>query len=189
LTETVLTLKAPLIKSLDNTLIMNISQLFSQTPLDTLFECFTWLRAEQKPTYKNTIATLASNRRLRPVFITKKPLQDQFKWIAAQLSRKENNMVGEHLLQVWFMEGKQDLLVDFCDHLNIAHDGSGTVESELPESFDSELLQKAIDQLLDKYTHSLVSLYLHIFNMQKQDGWPELTDRLNSDARLELKGQ
>ena len=58
-------------------------------------------------------------------------------------------MIAEHLLQVYFMQGQEGMLVTFCDALDIPHNGKGQVEGRLPETLDAEKLKAAIDALLE----------------------------------------
>ncbi len=144
------------------------------------------MRSEDRELYKSAVASLAANRKLRPAFVQKKPVAEQFAWMHKTLQLKTSDMIGEHLLQVWFMKGKQDMLIDFCDSLGIEHNGEGAVDGELPESLDDDKLKTAVDKLLEKNDGATVATYLHIFNAQTQDGWSNLADILESDERLAL---
>ena len=113
---------------------------------------FQWMRDEERELYKTAIATLAEQKKLRPAFVSKKSVAEQFAWLRKQLTGKRTEMVGEHLLQAWFMNGQQDLLVTFCDAMEIKHDGKGSVEEELPEELDAEKLATAVDSLFEKFS-------------------------------------
>ena len=145
-----------------------------------------WMRETDRDLYKTALSSLASNRKLRPAFVQKKPVVDQISWMHQTLSLKTSDMIGEHLLQVYFMKGQEEMLASFCDGLEIPHDGNGQVEGELPETLDAEKLKTAIDSLLEKFEPALVTLYLHTFNIQTPDGWEELSKALDSDERLKL---
>jgi hypothetical protein len=47
-------------------------------------------------------------------------------------------------------------------------------------------LSATIDRLVDVFDPKLLTVYLHCFNMQVANGWPELTAKIESDARLTL---
>lgn len=145
-----------------------------------------WFRANDRNVYKTAVATLASNRKLRPVFIEKKPLSDQYAWIHKTLQIKACDTIGEHLLQAYLMAGQQSLLAMFCDGMGIAHDGKGSVVGDLPKKLDAERLATTIDRLAGLFDHKLLALYLHCFNMQVPGGWPELSEKIASDERLKL---
>ena len=142
------------------------------------------MRDEERNLYKSTVATLAQDRKLRTVFIQKKPVAAQIEWMIQTLKLKSSDMIAEHLFQVYFMQGQQDLLVAFCDAMGIEHDGKGSVDGELPADLDADKLKAAVDTLIESNDPQLVSLYLHIFNLQRDNGWASITAILESDARL-----
>lgn len=144
------------------------------------------MRTDERDLYKSTVATLANDRKLRTVFIQKKSVAEQIAWMHKTLKLKSSDMIGEHLFQVYFMQGQQALLVAFCDAMGIEHDGKGSVDGALPETLDTDKLKAAIDTLLESFDSHLVSLYLRIFNLQTQNGWENLTEILASDERLQF---
>jgi hypothetical protein len=158
------------------------------TAVDPAFvsQILDWFRANDKNVYRSAVATLATNRKLRPVFIEKKSMAEQYAWIHKTLKLKPCDTIGEHLLQAYLMAGQQSLLAMFCDGMGIPHDGKGSVVGDLPKKLDPERLNTTIDRLVDIFEPRLLTVYLHCFNMQKSEGWPELTAKLESDERLKL---
>lgn len=165
---------------------MNAYQIYQNADPALITDLFTWLRTEEKDLYKNTVASLAQDRKLRPVFIQKKSLPDQYAWLHKTLKLKSTDMMGEHLFQLFFMKGNEELLVTFCDAMGIEHDGKGSVEGELPEKLDADKTKGAVDALLDKFDAKLVTAYLYVFNLQTEGGWDSITAILESDDRLKL---
>jgi hypothetical protein len=149
-------------------------------------QMFDWFRANDRNVYKSAVATLAANRKLRPVFIEKKPLTEQYEWLHKTLKIKACDTIGEHLLQAFLMAGQQSLLAMFCDGMGIPHDGKGSVVGDLPKKLDAERLTATIDRLIGLFDPKLLTLYLHCFNMQVPGGWPALTEKLATDERLVL---
>jgi len=145
-----------------------------------------WFRANDRNVYRSAVATLAGNRKLRPVFIEKKSMVEQYAWIHKTLKLRACDTIGEHLLQAYLMAGQQSLLAMFCDGMGIAHDGKGSVVGNLPKNLDPERLNTTIDRLADIFEHKLLTVYLHCFNMQVDGGWPTLNEKLESDERLTL---
>lgn len=145
-----------------------------------------WFRDHDRNVYKSTVATLAQSRKLRPVFVQKKPLADQYAWILKTLRMKSSEAIGEHLLQAWLMAGNQEMLAAFCDAMGIEHDGKGSVTGDLPDEIDAAKLDAAVDELLGKFDPKLVTLYLRVFNLQAPGGWTALGEKLESDERLKL---
>ncbi len=145
-----------------------------------------WFRANDRNVYKSAVATLAANRKLRPVYIQQKPLVEQYAWIHKTLKINACDTIGEHLLQAYLMAGQQSLLAMFCDGMGIPHDGKGSVVGELPKKLDSERLTTTINRLIDIFEPKLLTLYLRCFNLQRAEGWPELSSLFESDKRLVL---
>ncbi len=158
------------------------------TAVDPAFvsQILDWFRANDKNVYRSAVATLATNRKLRPVFIEKKSMAEQYAWIHKSLKLKPCDTIGEHLLQAYQIAGQQSLLAMFCDGMGIPHDGKGSVVGDLPKKLDPERLNTTVDRLIDIFEPRLLTVYLICFNMQKPDGWPELTAKLESDERLTL---
>jgi hypothetical protein len=145
-----------------------------------------WFRENDRNVYKSAVATLAGQRKLRPVFIQKKPMVEQYAWIHKSLKIRVFDAIGEQLLQSYLMTAQQSMLGMFCDGLGIPHDGKGSVIGELPESLDAGRLDETIDRLLGLFDPKVFTLYLRCFNLQQPGGWPELTAKLEGDGRLAL---
>ena len=150
-------------------------------------EMLMFFREEDRNFYKSSLATLATNRKLRPVFVQKKPVTEQILWMHKALKARQNGDIGEHMLQVWFMKAKSEVLVAACDALGIDHNGEGYVEGDLPETLEDEKLKAAVDTLIEKFGAGLTTLYLYIFNLQIPNGWENLGDLLASDERLKFE--
>jgi hypothetical protein len=161
-------------------------ELYSAVDPAVVTEILDWFRANDRNVYKTAVATLAGNRKLRPVFIQKKPLTEQYAWIHKTLKINACNTIGEHLLQAYLMAGQQSMLAMFCDGLGIPHDGKGSVVGDLPKKIDPERLANTIDKLVDIFDPKIFTVYLYCFNMQTEGGWPEITEKLESDPRLKL---
>ncbi len=165
---------------------MKAHELYSAVDPAIVTEILDWFRANDRNVYKSAVATLAANRKLRPVFVQKKSLPEQYAWVLKTLKLNACDTIGEHLLQAYLMSAQQSLLAMFCDGLGIPHDGKGSVVGDLPKKLDAERLSSTIDKLVDIFDPKMLTLYLHCFNLQIPGGWPELTAKLESDERLKL---
>ena len=165
---------------------MKAPEIYKALSPDIVNEMFMYFREEDRNLYKTTLATLASNQKMRAQFIQKKPVTEQIQWMQKALSFRNNQDIGEHLLQVWFMKAKSELLVVACDGLGIKHNGEGYVEGDLPETLDDKKLSETIDILIEKFEIPLTTLYLYIFNLQIPGGWNNLAKVLETDKRLNL---
>ncbi len=169
-----------------NFLTVKAHELYSAVDPSVVTQILDWFRANDRNVYRSAVATLAGNRKLRPVFVEKKSMVEQYAWIHKTLKLKPCETIGEHLLQAYLMAGQQSMLAMFCDGMGIPHDGKGSVVGDLPRNLDAERLNTTIDRLVDIFDPKLLTLYLHCFNMQVPNGWPVLTAKLESDERLTL---
>jgi hypothetical protein len=165
---------------------MTAHELFKNVKPSIVQDLFMWMRETDRELYKTALGSLATNRKMRLAYLQKKPVVEQIAWMHKTLQLKTSDMIAEHLLQVYFMKGQEEMLATFCDGLEIPHDGKGQVEGDLPETLDPDKLKVAVDTLLEKYDPALVALYLHTFNLQTPDGWSALADTLANDERLKL---
>ena len=165
---------------------MKAHDLYSAVDPELVTQILDWFRANDRNVYKSAVATLAGNRKLRPVFIQKKPLAEQYSWIHKTLKLNACDTIGEHLLQAYLMAAQQSLLAMFCDGMGIPHDNKGSIVGDLPKKLDPERLATTVERIVDIFDPKLVTLYLHCFNLQVPGGWPDLTGKLESDERLVL---
>ena len=159
--------------------------IFAQMPPAVTEQLFTFLAEKERPLYQKTLDTLAKQRKLRTVFVERKPRAERYAWMREALGRKVNETVGAHLLQIWLVGAQAKLLGDFLDGLGIAHDANGTIET-LPPAPAKEALATAIDPLFAKHDPGVVAVYLHAFQALDEDGWPALAELLAEDPRLRL---
>jgi hypothetical protein len=131
------------------------------------------------------IENLANQRKLRPVYIERKPRPERFAWIKDALGRKANEPVAANLLQLWLVNRHSAMLCDFLDSLGIPHEANGTVD-DIPPQPEMPVLQNAVTALLEKYDPPIVAVYLHAFQALDDTGWPLLEQIIAADARLQF---
>jgi hypothetical protein len=139
----------------------------------------------EKALYKNLIESLAKQRKLRAIFIERKPRVERFAWLKDALGRKQNEHFAANLLQIWLVSRHSDLLCDFLDSLGIAHDSNGTVEN-MPPQPEKPALETAVAGLLAKHDPAIVGVYLNAFQALDDTGWPLLAEMIAADPRLQL---
>lgn len=167
---------------------MKSHEIFQRMSPALAAQIFTFLQAEQKPIYKASIQGLANQRKLRPVFVERKPPNERHAWMHAALSRAVSDTLASHVLQSWLLGANKAMLCDFLDALEIKHDDDGTVE-EIPASPPKEKIAAAIAHLLEKYPAETVTVYLHAFrDMDSAVQWPALDEILRDEARLQFSG-
>ena len=165
---------------------MRSYELFEKMSPAVAAEIFTYLQQEQKPVYKAAIQGLANQRNLRGVFVERKPRDERYAWMKSALGRQRSDALASHLLQGWLLGANKEMLNDFLDALEIAHDEDGTVE-ELPECPPKEKISAAIQKLLGKYPAESVAIYLHAFrDMDSTVQWPALSELLEETPQLQF---
>ncbi|MBT8043809.1 MAG: hypothetical protein KJO79_02565, partial [Verrucomicrobiae bacterium] len=82
---------------------MHAHELFQQVKPSIVNDMFMWMRETDRNLYKTALGSLATNRKLRLAFLQKKPAAEQIAWMHKNLQLKTSDMIGEHLLQVYFM--------------------------------------------------------------------------------------
>ncbi|MFQ3225152.1 MAG: hypothetical protein ACI8Z5_001408 [Lentimonas sp.] len=162
---------------------MLASQIFQTIPTALAATLFTYLRKEERESYKGVVERLAEQQKMRPVFITKQSPEKQVKLLTAACSRKPAEPIAMQVLEIWLMRGRQEMLVDFLDRMKIAHDGAGMVE-KFPEVMDPALLGSALAAMRQTYPAGEVALYLYVLQEQKEGGWPELSALLEAEPWL-----
>jgi hypothetical protein len=178
-----------LVRSVDSPQLkttVNAYEIYQEIDHSLVADMCQWIRENDKNLYNSAVGSLAANRKLRPIFIQKKKPVDQYVWLHKTLKLRTSDTVGEHLFQVWFMKGQQEVLKDFCDGMEIEHDGAGQVEGDLPKELAADKLTSTVDTLVGPHDPKLITLYLRVFNLQRPGGWDSLSEILSSDERLKL---
>ena len=166
--------------------MLKATDIFQRLTAPTVDGILSHLQNADKPTYRVAIQTLASARKLRPIFVERKPRPERHAWMQTALARPQNEQISANLLQMWLMGTQASMLCDFLDSLGIAHDEQGGIEN-LPPCPEPEKLHTAVDALLTKYPADAVAVYLHSFQGMDIAGWPPLGEMLDNDPRLQLK--
>jgi len=166
---------------------MKCYEIFSKLSPELTNQIFAYLLESEKPVYKAMIQNIATRRKLRPIFIERKPKNERHIWLQQALSLKSADDITMQLLQIWLLGSQREMICDFLDHLGIAHDGKGVVEN-LPAEPPREKLEETITKLLEKRSPEVVAVYLHAFQAMDETGWQVLDEVLLTDSRIALKG-
>ena len=156
----------------------NISPTLNEQLLSDLF-------ANDRPAYKATLLALGNQRKLRPIYLERKPRAERHTWMQQALGQKVSDEIALNLLQFWLLTSQQSMLTDFLNSLGIEHDGKGAVE-EMPDSPSEEKLSAAITPLLEKFPEEHVAVYLHTFQSMNDPAWEPLDQILTNNPRLAL---
>jgi len=162
------------------------NEIFQKMAPETAVAIFRYLRDEQREAYTTALASLAANRKLRPVFVQRKPAPAQIEWLVKQSQLRTSTDIAEHVLQLWLMKAHQSLLKEFLDAMKIPHDGEGAAE-DLPESLDKKKLAAAAKSLLAAHDPEVVRIYLNVFQSQRPGGWDELAELIAKTPELSFE--
>lgn len=162
---------------------MNASEIFPRLPTETADRIFSDLLAADKAGYRTVMHTLATRRKLRPVYLERKSRPDRHAWMAEDLGRMSNYDMAENVLHSWLLLRHRKMICAFLDSLQIPHDGEGMLET-LPSEPDVDKIQAAINTLFTSYDPSACAIYLHVFNAMDIAGWKTLDTIFSEDARF-----
>src|SRR6266481_8423854 len=152
---------------------MKCHEICSRVSPELMNAVFEFLLEHEKPVYKAMIQNIASRRKLRPIFIERKPKSERHLWLQQALSSKSSNDLAVHMFQIWLLGAHRQMICDFLDLLGIKHDGKGVVD-DLPAEPRPEALSDTITKLLENRSPEVVAVYLHAFQAMDEAGWSSL---------------
>jgi hypothetical protein len=165
---------------------MKCYEIFSKLTPELADEIFGYLQQDEKAVYKAMIQNMADRRKLRPVFLERKPRSERHLWLHDALGRKPADDITAQVFQIWLLGAQREMICQFLNGLGIAHDGKGVVE-DLPSEPSKEILEGALSKLLEKHRPEIVTAYLHVFQAMDDHGWPTLDEILKTDQRLAFR--
>jgi hypothetical protein len=164
---------------------MKCYEIFSKLSPGLANEIFSYLLESEKAVYKAMIQNIAKRRKLRPVFVERKPKVERHLWLRQAISMKGCDDLATQLLQIWLLGAQREMICDFLDLLGIEHDEKGVVEN-LPPQPARQKLNDTITKLLEKRSPETLAVYLHAFQAMDKTGWPVLDEILATDSRFVL---
>ncbi len=164
---------------------MKAQQLLQSVGPELRQQILGYLQTDERPAYRAVINSLAGARKLRPQFILEKSRAQQAEWLLNQLYLKTNDPVAEQILQIWLLKSQNAMLITFLDAVGIQHDGKGQVD-DLPEEITEDKADAGVAALLEKYPPQQVALYLHMFQLQRENGWATITAAMDKHESLKL---
>jgi hypothetical protein len=156
---------------------MTAIEIFGRMTPPQASEMLNWLHENDRQAYRSCAGMLATRRKLRPVFVERKPREERNQWIRENLSKPANADLSLELLQVWVLGKNREMVCDFLDALNIVHDGKGLID-EVPAEPEESKVSAAVESLLAKYPAGEVEIYLHLFSGMDDSAWPVLKSLL-----------
>lgn len=164
---------------------MKAYQLFATSSPQLRQEIIGYVQTETKEAFRTALFQIGGQKKLRPQYFQAKSREQQAQWLSDQLSVKLFDGVAEQILQLWLLKGKTSMLTAFLDAAGIKHDGNGQVD-ELPEELTAKQVEDGIEAMLKDHSAEAVTLYLHLFQTQREGGWPSITEALEKRSELRL---
>ena len=164
---------------------MKASQIFQAVSPGLRAEILTWTQKESREAFNTALFEIGAKRRLRPQYFNGKSPAERVNWLANYLGWKIYDGVAEQILQLWLLKASTGMLTAFLDAAEIKHDGKAQVD-DLPETLSAKQVKDGVDAMLKEYPGEQVSIYLHVFQRQKDGGWPAITEELEKRAELKL---
>ena len=140
--------------------------------------------ATDKPLYRAVLASVAEARRVRPLFLEKKPRAERHHDMVSALSLPRLDEVSANLLRGWLLKSQTAMLVEFLDQLGVSHEKG--VVNDFPPTIEDAKLTAAVDALLAKHSAEKVAVYLNTIYGTSVPEWSNLGNLLQNDARLQL---
>ncbi len=137
-----------------------------------------------RPLYRGTLNTVAEAKKVRSIFLERKPRAERNQEILAMLGKPRLELAAVTLLRGWLMKQHKEMLVEYLDALRIPHK-DGAVDN-LPATMDDSALNAAIEKLLGKYPKEEVVVYLNAFYTMNEVTWENLKILLEKDPRLQF---
>lgn len=156
---------------------MTATEIFGRMSAPQASEILNWLHDNDRHAYRSCAGMLATRRKLRPVFVERKPREERNLWMREALVKTTNSDLALEILQVWVLGKNERMVCDFLDALKIKHDGKGLID-DLPAEPAAEKISAAVESILSKYPPAEVSIYLNLFVGMDDSGWPHLKNLL-----------
>lgn len=165
---------------------MTATEIFGRLNGTQAGEVLNWLAENDRNAYKSAAGMLATRRKLRAVFVERKPKDERNQWIKESLSRPANADLALEILQVWTLGSNERMVCEFLDVLDIAHNGKGLIDN-LPVEPAADKVTKAVELLISKYPAHSVIVYLHLFSGMDSQEWTTLRELLASRPELSVE--
>jgi hypothetical protein len=164
---------------------MKAHQIIAALSPDLKKEITSYLQKETREAFRTALLSVGQQKKLRPQYFQNKSREEQGAWLVEQMKMKMFDGVGEQMLQLWLLKGKTEMLTAFLDATGIQHDGKGQVD-DLPEDLTVDQVNAGVDAMLKDHPPEQVALYLHLFQLQRPDGWPAVAEALEKREDIKL---
>jgi hypothetical protein len=164
--------------------MLSSHELFGFMPPTLANHILEFVHDNDRDLYRLTLNSIAEAKKVRSVFLERKPKVDRHKDMISMLGKPRVELIAGSLLRGWLLKKNKAMLVAFLDALGIKHE-EGVVE-DLPETVEEEKVRAAVDKLLAEFPREEVIVYLNAFYAMNEVNWPNLKIMLENDSRLQF---
>jgi hypothetical protein len=162
----------------DTLSIQQIVRVLSPALVETML---TRLQTEERKTYSAFMTAVATTLKFRPNSWQAWPKTRQREWLWTNLRSSRLVLTAQQLMQEWFFSERVEMLNSFLDTLGILHDEKGYIRGATPDKLDAAAVAAGVAELEKTYPAEEIALYLYLFQLGKDGGWPPITAQI---ARL-----
>src|SRR5262245_51866574 len=141
------------------------------------------LKEKAPGAYNQALGLTAGALKARPVFLQRQPPERRSELMRKALARVVSDPIAEEMLAIYFLECRNELLVEWLDALGLEHE-KGTLKGEdAPSEPNAKKLEAALEAYRDKAgdtDRDDRELLLKAFAAQSSIDWPKLDALLGS---------
>lgn len=152
---------------------MRPHEIFAAMPPEHAEAFFGRLADDAPAMFGQAVQTAALALKSRPRFLMKQPLPKRVAAVRRALARVAAGPVAEEVLAVYFLDCRNDVLVEWLDAIGLEHE-KGILQSETPPSPDAATLEKVVSEFRSRDADPDRDLLLRAFAAQSAIDWPDL---------------
>jgi len=156
---------------------MRPHQLFAKMAPEQARALLDALKEKAPIAWAQAIGLTAGALKARPVFVQRQPPERRSELIRKALGRVVSDVIAEEMLAVYFLECRNELLVEWLDALGLAHEKGTLTGDDAPPEPPADQLESALAGYRGKATDADRAdreLLLQAFAAQTSIEWPAL---------------
>jgi hypothetical protein len=162
---------------------MRPHQLFATMSPDQARTLLDALKEKAPVAYAQSIGLTAGALKARPVFLQRQPPERRSEMIRKALGRVVSDPIAEEMLAVYFLECRNELLVEWLDAIGLEHEKGTLKGDDPPPEPEAKQLEKHVASYREKATDADRAdreLLLRAFAAQTSIDWPAFEKLLAS---------
>jgi hypothetical protein len=156
---------------------MRPHQLFAAMPPEHARALLDALKEKTPIAYAQALGLTAGALKARPVFLQRQPPERRAEMMRKALARVVSDPIAEEMLAVYFLECRNDLLVEWLDGVGLAHEKGSLQGDDPPPEPAAKKLEAALSAYRGKASDADRAdreLLLRAFAAQTSIDWPKL---------------